>query len=687
MKIRDLLSADSIELKGKATGKSDVLKQMVDLMVKQGNIKDRDAYEKGVFAREEESTTGIGDGIAIPHCKSDVVEKAGLAAMVLPDGVEFDSIDGQPVHLIFLIAAPNTEDNVHLEVLARLSEMLMGEGFVDSLEKAQSKEEFLSIIDKAESGKLEEEKKKAEAAKTETGYEVLAVTSCPNGVAHTYMAAQALEEAGDKLGIKVKVETRGSGGAKNVLTAEEIKNAKGIVVAADAKVPVDRFDGKPLIQTRVSDGFSRPEELLQKAVKGDAPVFHSAAGANTSSQDEGEKESVGHKIYTSLMAGVSAMLPFVIGGGILTAIAFLIDTILGFGTTGGSNFGSMVPLSALFKYVGGLAMGMMVPVLAGFIAYSIADKPGLAVGFLGGLLASNGNAVAENFAKIWPKNLGGFQNFIDKFAFQQSGNTVSGFLGGIAVGFLAGYIILWLERSTENLPKSVQGIRPMLIYPVVGMFLVMVIMCFVFNPIIGLINNALSVGLTALGKSGLVWLLGLVLAAMMAVDMGGPLNKAAYLVGTGMLATADQLIHQGSQISDPEVQICYIAMAAVMIGGMCPPVGIAIATKLFPKKFNKTEKEGFVSDLVMGASFITEAAIPFAASDPIHVIPSTFVGSAVAGLLSALFGCTLMAPHGGVFVIATIGRWPLFLLAWLIGSLVTAFMLGVLRKDVPAEDR
>lgn len=681
MRVRDLLSKESIELNGKASDKSDVIKQMVALMVKQGNIKDRAAYEKGVFAREEESTTGIGDGIAIPHCKSDAVAKPGLAAMVLPDGVEYDALDGAPVHIIFLIAAPNTEDNVHLEVLARLSELLMDPDFVTSLENAKSKDEFLSIIDKAESGRVEQEAAKAEAAKTETGYEVLAVTSCPNGVAHTYMAAEAIEKAGEKLGVKVKVETRGSGGTKNLITDEEIANAKGIVIAADAKVPVDRFDGKPLIQARVADGISKPEELVQKALKGDAPIYHAAAGARKSSSDDGN-DSVGHKIYTSLMAGVSAMLPFVIGGGILTAIAFLIDTILGYGTTGGSNFGSMVPLSALFKYVGGLAMGLMVPVLAGFIAYSIADKPGLAVGFLGGLLAANGNAAAADFAKIWPDQMGGFQKFIDSFAFQQSGNTVSGFLGGIAVGFLAGYIVLWLERATEKLPKSIQGIRSMLIYPVVGMFLVMVIMCFVFNPIIGLINTGLSVMLTALGNSGLVWLLGLLLAGMMAIDMGGPINKAAYVFGTFMLTNAAEYLNKGASNSDPKVQLCYIAMGAVMIGGMCPPVGIAIATKLFPKKFNETEKEGFISNIVMGASFITEAAIPFAASDPAHVIPATFCGSAVAGLLSALFGCTLMAPHGGIFVIATVGHWPLYLLAWLIGSLVTAFMLGILRKDV-----
>lgn len=685
MRVKDLLSPECIELSGKASDKADVIRQMVDLMVRRGNISDREAYEKGVFAREEESTTGIGDGIAIPHCKSDAVKAPGLAAMVLPDGVEFDALDGQPVHLIFLIAAPNTEDNVHLEVLARLSELLMDSDFIDALLHAGSKEEFLAVIDKAESGRQEADAKKQQAPSGQNDYEVLAVTSCPNGVAHTYMAAEALEKAGKKLGVRIKVETRGSGGAKNVVTDAEIAAAKGIVIAADANVPMDRFNGKPLVEARVADGIHKPEELINRARKGDAPVYLSAKGVGHT--DDSAKGSAGHKIYTSLMAGVSAMLPFVIGGGILTAIAFLIDTILGFGTTGGSNFGSMVPLSAFFKYSGGLAMSLMVPVLAGFIAYSIADKPGLAVGFLGGLLAANGNALADNFAKIWPDGLGGFQGFIDRFAFQHSGNTVSGFLGGIAVGFLAGYIVFWLEKSTEKLPKSVQGIRPMLIYPVIGMFIVSIIMCFIFNPLIGLINTGLSDMLTALGRSGMVWLLGMILAGMMAVDMGGPINKAAYVFGTFMLTNASEYLSKGAQQSDPKVALCYMSMAAVMIGGMCPPVGIAIASKLFPGKFTKTEKEGFVSNIVMGASFITEAAIPFAASDPAHVIPATFCGSAVAGLLSALFGCTLMAPHGGVFVIATIGRWPLFLLAWLIGSFVTAILLGVLRKEVAAEDR
>ncbi len=682
MKVRDLLSKESIELNGSAGSKKEVITKMVDLMAKQGNIADRETYEKGVLAREEESTTGIGDGIAIPHCKSDSVKKPGLAAMVLPDGVDYDSLDGQPANLIFLIAAPNTEDNVHLTVLARLSELLMDPDFVSALKSAKTKDEFLSVIDKAESAKEAAEEAKR-AAKADANASILAVTSCPNGIAHTYMAAEAIEKAGAALGVKVKVETRGSGGAKNVLTDEEIKNAKAIVIAADAKVPMDRFDGKPLINASVADGISKAEELVKKATSGSAPVYHATGKSEEAEAGTKSGGSVGHQIYTHLMSGVGHMLPFVIGGGILVAIAFLIDTIAGYGASGGSNFGNMLPLSSFFKYVGGLAMGMMVPVLAGYIAYSIADKPGLAVGFLGGLLASNGNAVASSF--VWGADgaepLGGFMKFLSDFGFTHSGNTVSGFLGGIVIGFLAGYIVLWLEKITEGMPKSLNGIRPMLIYPVVGSFIVGVLMTFIFNPLIGLINTGLSAMLTALATSGLIWLLGLLLGGMMAIDMGGPINKAAYVFGTGMLAQAADYLAAGDSASDPKVQACYIAMAAVMVGGMVPPVGIALATRIFPKKFTEAERDTWVSNLVMGASFITEGAIPFAAADPGHVIPATFAGAAVAGLLSAAFGCTLMAPHGGVFVFATVGHPFLYILSWLIGSLVTCFLLGVLKKN------
>lgn len=681
MRIKDLLKAESIQLGGKATGKTDVLDQMVDLMAKSGNINDVETYRKGVYAREEEGTTGIGEGIAIPHCKSDAVSRPGLAAMVVPEGVEFDSLDGAPVSLIFLIAAPNTKDNVHLDVLSKLSVLLMDEDFTNRLRGAASVEEFLQIIDAAESEKDEKEAPK-EAVKP-AGIQVLAVTACPTGIAHTYMAAEALEKRAGELGITIKVETRGSGGAKNVLTDEEIENAACIIVAADTKVPMDRFNGKKLIECKVADGINKAGDILQRAVKGDAPVYKAA---KTETKEQKADGGIGHQIYIHLMSGVSHMLPFVIGGGIMTALAFLIDTIMGYGTTGGANFGSCTPLSAFFKYGGGLAMGLMVPVLAGYIAYSIADRPGLAVGFTGGLLASSGNAaifgsMGANY--IWADQTTGFQKFIADFAFQgaNSGSTVSGFLGGIVAGFLAGYIVLLLKKLCSKLPESLDGIKPTLIYPLGGIFIISVLMCFIFNPLIGLINTGLSTMLTALSSAGMITLLGLILGAMMAIDMGGPINKAAYVFGTGMLATASQMMAEGAQSSDPAVQACYIAMASIMVGGMVPPVGIALACQFFPKKFTVLERNSKVSNLVMGCSFITEGAIPFAAADPAHVIPCTLVGAGVAGFLSALFGCTLMAPHGGIFVFATIGNPLMYILAWLIGSVITAVMLGFIKKD------
>lgn len=681
MRIKDLLKAESIQLGGKATSKSDVLDQMVDLMAKSGNINDVETYRKGVYAREEEGTTGIGEGIAIPHCKSDAVSKPGLAAMVVPEGVEFESLDGAPVSLIFLIAAPNTKDNVHLDVLSKLSVLLMDEDFTNRLRGASSVEEFLEIVDAAEADKDEKVAPK-ENVKT-AGIQVLAVTACPTGIAHTYMAAEALEKRAGELGITIKVETRGSGGAKNVLTDEEIENATCIIVAADTKVPMDRFHGKKLLECKVADGINKAGELLQKAVKGDAPVYKAA---KTETKEEKTEGGIGHQIYTHLMSGVSHMLPFVIGGGIMIALAFLIDTIMGYGTTGGSNFGTCTPLSAFFKYGGGLAMGLMVPVLAGYIAYSIADRPGLAVGFTGGLLASSGNAaifgsMGANY--IWADQTTGFQKFIADFAFQgaNSGNTVSGFLGGIVAGFLAGYIVLLLKKLCSKLPAALDGVKPTLIYPLGGIFIISVLMCFIFNPLIGLINTGLSAMLTSLSAAGMITLLGLILGAMMAIDMGGPINKAAYVFGTGMLATASQMMAEGAQASDPAVQACYIAMASIMVGGMVPPVGIALACQFFPKKFTEAERNSKVSNLVMGCSFITEGAIPFAAADPAHVIPCTLVGAGVAGFLSALFGCTLMAPHGGIFVFATIGNPLMYILAWLIGSVITAVMLGFIKKD------
>lgn len=678
MRIRDLLAAESIELNGSATDKKDVLNKMVDLMAKSGKISDIETYRAGVFAREEEGTTGIGEGIAIPHCKSDAVNAPGLAAMVVKGGVEFDSLDGAPVHILFLIAAPNTKDNVHLDVLSKLSVLLMDENFTKNLMEAKSVDEFLAVIDDAEN---EKDAKEEQPVETPKGVQILAVTGCPTGIAHTYMAAEALEKKAAELGYTIKVETRGSSGAKNVVTDEEIANAVGIIVAADTKVPMDRFDGKKVIECKVADGINKAEQLINRVMSGDAPVYH-ATEANREAKEEKSSGGIGHMAYTHLMSGVSHMLPFVIGGGIMTAIAFLIDTLLGYGATGGSAFGSCTPLSAFFKYSGGLAMGLMVPVLAGYIAYSIADRPGLAVGFTGGLLASSGNALVSSYG--WVDNTTGFQKFIADFAFQRAngGSTVSGFLGGILAGFLAGFIVLFLKKAFSKLPASLDGIKPTLIYPLLGILIISILMCFIFNPLIGLINTGMSNMLTGIANAGFITVLGLLLGAMMAIDMGGPINKAAYVFGTGMLATAAQLMENGAQASDPAVQACYIAMASIMVGGMVPPVGIALACQFFPKKFTVAERNSKVSNLVMGCSFITEGAIPFAAADPLHVIPCTLVGAGVAGFLSALFGCTLMAPHGGIFVFATVGNPLMYVVSWAVGSVITALLLGVIKKDV-----
>lgn len=675
MRIRDLLDVRSIRLDGVANDKADVLNQMVELMSKSGKINDVETYRKGVFAREEEGTTGIGEGIAIPHCKSKAVSKPGLAAMVVPDGVEYEALDGAPVNLLFLIAAPDTKENVHLDVLSKLSVLLMNEDFTNGLKNAKSVEEFMTVIDRFENEKDEETVEK------NNGYDVVAVTACPTGIAHTYMAAEALEKKAAELGIRIKVETRGSGGAKNVLTQSDIDNAKGVIVACDTKVPMDRFDGKKVIECKVADGISKADKLINRIMEGDASVYK-AAGVAKKEDTKAASGGIGHQIYTHLMNGVSHMLPFVIGGGILIALAFLVDTIMGYGASGGGNFGTCTPLSAFLKYVGGLAMGLMVPVLAGYIAESIADRPGLAVGFAGGLLASSGNAALSGYIFADAK-LTGIQGFIAKFAFQSptGGATVSGFLGGILAGFLAGYIILLLKKLFANLPASLDGIKPTLIYPLLGILIIGILMCFIFNPLIGLINTGLSDMLKGIADANMLPLLGLILGAMMAIDMGGPINKAAYVFGTGMLGTAQTLLDGGASISDPQVQACYVAMAAIMAGGMVPPVGIALACKLFPKKFTKDEKNSWVSNLIMGASFITEGAIPFAAADPAHVIPCTLVGAGVAGCLTAVFKCTLMAPHGGVFVFATVGNAIPYIIAWAAGSVVTCLMLGFVKKD------
>lgn len=634
MKIRDLLAVESIDLNGKATGKTDVLNQCVDLMAKSGKIADVEKYRKGVFAREDEGTTGIGMGIAIPHCKSDAVKKAGLAAMVVKNGVDFESLDGTPAKIIFLIAAPNTEDNVHLQVLSKLSVMLMDEHFTNSLINANSVDEFLSITDDAEAVKdANNEPKKEE--KVSSGAFIVAVTACPTGIAHTYMAAEALEKKAKELGYQIKVETRGSGGAKNVLTEDEIAKASGVIVACDTKVPTDRFDGKKVIECQVSDGINKAEELIKRAAAGDAPVFKASGKASDTQQSTGGKESVAHQIYKHLMNGVSHMLPFVVGGGILIAIAFLIDgfcvDINSLPADQRSNFGTITEAAALFKGIGGIAFEFMLPILSGFIAMSIADRPGLAVGFVGGAIAANGT---------------------------------SGFLGALVAGFLAGYTVLLLKKILDKLPESLDGMKPVLLYPLLGIFIVGVIMQFVVEPPIGALNVAINEGLKGLNGSSAV-LLGALLGGMMSVDMGGPVNKAAYVFGTASIAAGN-----------------YNIMAAVMIGGMVPPIAIALATLFFKNKFTAEQRKAGPTNFIMGLSFITEGAIPFAASDPLRVIPACVVGSAVAGALSMAFGCTLMAPHGGIFVVPTIGNPVMYLIALLIGSVISCVLLGLLKKKV-----
>ena len=642
MKIRDLLSVESIDLNGKVTGKNEALDAMVALMAKSGKINDVEKYRKGVYAREEEGTTGIGEGIAIPHCKSDAVSRPGLAAMVIKDGVDFDALDGGKVDLIFLIAAPNTEDNVHLDVLSKLSVLLMDENFTSGLRNAKTVEEFLSVIDRAEAEKDAEEEKKnsadtknaAEEKNTENGKLILAVTGCPNGIAHTYMAAENIEKKAKELGCRVKVETRGSGGAKNVLTKAEIAEAACIIVAADTQVPMDRFAGRPVIQCKVSDGISKAEELLDRALNGNVPLYQ-AKGSSQAADSEEESDSVGHQIYKHLMNGVSHMLPFVIGGGILIAIAFLID---GFAVDLNSlpfdersNFGTITPMAAMFKSIGGVAFGFMLPILAGFIAMSIADRPGLAVGFVGGAIAANGT---------------------------------SGFLGALVAGFVAGYLVRLLKKLFEKLPEGLEGIKPMLLYPVIGIFLIGVIMTYVVEPPIGALNVMINNGLNSMNGAKAI-LLGALLGGMMSVDMGGPVNKAAYVFGTASIAAGN-----------------YNIMAAVMVGGMVPPLAIALATMFFKNKFTEEERKAGPTNIVMGLSFISEGAIPFAASDPLRVLPSCIIGSAVAGALSMAFNCTLMAPHGGIFVFLTVGHPLLYLISLAVGSVVGCVILGLLKKDV-----
>ena len=633
MRITDLLDRRSVSLTAAPKGKSEALDMAVDLMVKSEKISDREAYRKQVYLREEESTTGIGEGIAIPHGKCDAVKKPGLAAMVIKNGVEFEALDDEPVTLLFLIAAPNTEDNIHLDVLSKLSVMLMDEEFTESLRNASSVDEFMDIIDKADSEKKDIDERLADTGSAEgTQAKILAVTSCPTGIAHTYMAAEGIEKAAKAKNCFIKIETRGSGGAKNVLTDSEIAEADCIIVAADAQVPMDRFDGKKVIECQVSDGISKADQLIERALNGDAPIYHASA-ASSSSAAAKSGGSAGHKIYTQLMNGVSHMLPLVVGGGILIAIAFLIDGLSidlnSLPADQRANFGTITPAAALLKGIGGTAFGFMLPILAGFIAMAIGDRPALALGLVGGMMAASGK---------------------------------SGFLGALLAGFAAGYLILALRKVCEKLPEALEKIAPILIYPVVGILLMGLLMTFIVEPVMGGINTGLNNALTGMGSSSKV-VLGIVLGGMMAIDMGGPFNKAAYVFGTAAIAAGN-----------------YDIMAAVMIGGMTPPCAIALATLLFKDKFTKEEREAGPTNFIMGLAFITEGAIPFAASDPLHVLPSCIIGSAVAGAMSMAFNCTLMAPHGGIFVFPVVGNAVMYLAALVVGTVVSAVLLGILKK-------
>ena len=633
MRITDLLDKQSISLNGAPKDKKEALDQVVDLMAKSGKINDVEAYRQRVYAREEESTTGIGEGIAIPHGKCDAVTKPGLAAMVVKDGVDFDSLDGEPVHLIFLIAAPNTEDNIHLDVLSKLSVLLMDEQFTADLLNAKSVDEFLEIVDKADDEKSDIDERLADTGEAEGAQaKLLAVTACPTGIAHTYMAAEGLEKAAKAKNCFIKIETRGSGGAKNVITDQEIAEADCIIVTADTQVPLDRFDGKKVIIRQVSDGISKADELVDLALSGNVPVYHAAEGAKTEVKSSG---GIGHQIYAQLMNGVSHMLPFVIGGGILIAIAFLIDglsiDINSLPADQRANFGTITPIAAMFKQIGGVAFGFMLPILAGFIAMAIGDRPALALGFVGGMMAANGK---------------------------------SGFLGALVAGFVAGYLILALRKACDKLPTALEKIAPVLIYPVVGILVMGFFMMIIVEPIMGGINTGLNNALTGMGSSSKV-VLGLVLGGMMAIDMGGPFNKAAYVFGTAAIAAGN-----------------YDIMAAVMIGGMTPPCAIALATILFKDKFTKEERESGPTNFIMGLAFISEGAIPYAAADPLHVLPSCIAGSAIAGGISMFFGCTLMAPHGGIFVFPVVGNALMYLVALVVGTAVSAVLLGLLKKKV-----
>ena len=634
MKITDLLCKSSIELNANVNDKNSAIDKLVELMITNGNIINKDEYKRVVLEREKEGTTGIGEGIAIPHGKSNVVLKPGLSAIVVPNGVEFNSLDGQPAKLLFLIAAPDNKDNVHLDVLSRLSTLLMDPKFKENLLNSKSAEEFISYIDKAEKSKVEQEPTKKE----DKGYEILAITACPTGIAHTYMAAEALEKMGEQLGHKVKVETHGQSGVKNKFTSEEIKNAKAVIIAADTKVDLSRFNGKKLVKAKVADGINKPKELIEHVLSDNAKVYHTTGSQKQ--EEDNSKEGIGTQIYKHLMNGVTHMLPFVVGGGILIAIAFLLDDY----TIDPSNFGMNTPLAAFFKTVGGAAFNVMLYILAGYIAMSIADRPGLAVGFVGGILAVQGTT----FASLGDSTIT---------------LVSSGFLGALIAGFVGGYIVVLLKKICSYLPDSIEGIKTILLYPVFGIFLIGLFMLAI-NPYVGAINTAINDYLSSMSSANKI-LLGALLGGMMAVDLGGPINKAAYTFGTGMLASGQ-----------------YEIMAAVMAGGMVPPLAIAFLATAFPRKIPKKDKQAAYVNYIMGLSFISEGAIPFASADPLRTIPAFIVGSAVSGALSMFFSCTLMAPHGGIFVIATIGHPLKYLLAIVVGAIVSAAIMAKLKKNV-----
>lgn len=626
MKITDLLKIVSVDVNATANSKDEAINHLVDLMNKQGNLIDKEVYKKGIYAREELSTTGIGEGIAIPHAQSEAVKAPGLAAMVVKNGVDYQSLDGSLAQLFFMIAVPKTGGNEHLQILAMLSQMLMDNEFKNALINAENKDEFIKIIDAKETSQKEKEAQKEAKQKSFTGsYQIIAVTACPTGIAHTYMAAEALEEKAKEMNVTIKVETDGSGGTKNAPTAKEIAECQAIIVAADKNVEMARFDGKPVIQVKVADGINKAEELINKALSGNAPIYHSDHAVNVETGNS--NEGIGRTIYKHLMNGVSHMLPFVIGGGILIALAFLFDDY----TIDPKNFGTNTELAAFLKNAGDTAFGFMLPILSGFIAMSIADRPGLAVGFVAGSLASTGG---------------------------------SGFLGALAAGFAAGYLLIGLRKLFDHLPDAFEGLKPVLLYPFFGILIMAAGMVFIINPPVAAINNGITGILNSMGGSSKV-LLGLILGGMMAADMGGPINKAAYVFGTASIASGN-----------------YDIMAAVMIGGMVPPLAIALATLLFKNRFTKKEQSTTLTNFIMGLSFITEGAIPFAASDPLHILPACITGSAVAGALSMAFGCTLMAPHGGIFVIGVISNPLGYFIALIIGALVGMALLAILKKPL-----